>query len=149
REEGGLIKAEPPSWRIDLEEEHDLVEEIARLHGYDNLDPVPLPRERMPRAILTPRQKNTRLAARALAGRGMMETVTWSFMPREAAALFGGGQPELVLANPISSDLDTMRPSILPNLIQAAGRNAARGMADTALFEIGPQFHGGEPGGQK
>ncbi|MFN3077701.1 MAG: phenylalanine--tRNA ligase subunit beta, partial [Alphaproteobacteria bacterium] len=83
------------------------------------------------------------------AGRGMMETVTWSFLPSAQAALFDGGQAGLVLSNPISADLDAMRPSILPNLIAAAGRNAAHDMPDSALFEIGPIFHEEEPGQQK
>lgn len=148
RQDGSLI-ADPPSWRGDLEEEHDLVEEVARLYGYDNITAVPLPRPPMPKPVLTPRQKTVRLVTRGLAARGLLETVTWSFLPRAQAALFGGGSEDRQLANPISSDLDALRPSVLPNLITAAGRNAARGFADLGLFEIGPQFHGGEPGDQK
>lgn len=149
RLENGIIHTTPPSWRVDLVSEHDLVEEIARLHGYDSLEAVPLPRVSMPIPVLTPRQKATRLVARTLAARGLHETVTWSFMYGEHTKAFGGGQHGLRLANPISADLDAMRPSILPNLIEAAGRNAARGIADLGLFEIGPQFHGERPGEQK
>jgi phenylalanyl-tRNA synthetase beta chain len=69
-------------------------------------------------------------------------------MKRETAALFGGGQPELVVSNPIASDLDCMRPSILPNLIEAAGKNARRGFPDVALFEIGPYYKGDQPADQ-
>lgn len=148
RQDASLI-ADPPSWRGDLEEEHDLVEEVARLYGYDNITAVPLPRLPMPKPVLTPRQKTVRLVTRGLAARGLLETVTWSFLPRAQAALFGGGSDDRQLANPISSDLDALRPSVLPNLITAAGRNAARGFPDLGLFEIGPQFHGGEPGDQK
>ncbi|KJS35093.1 MAG: phenylalanyl-tRNA synthetase subunit beta [Rhodospirillaceae bacterium BRH_c57] len=148
RQDASLI-ADPPSWRGDLEEEHDLVEEVARLYGYDNITAVPLPRLPMPKPVLTPRQKTVRLVTRGLAARGLLETVTWSFLPRAQAALFGGGSEDRQLANPISSDLDALRPSVLPNLITAAGRNAARGFPDLGLFEIGPQFHGGEPGDQK
>jgi phenylalanyl-tRNA synthetase beta chain len=145
----GTLVAAPPSWRGDLDEEHDLVEEVARLYGYDNIDAVPLPRLPMPKPVLTPRQKTVRLVTRGMAARGLLETVTWSFLPRAQAALFGGGSDAMQLANPISSDLDALRPSALPNLITAAGRNAARGFADLGLFEIGPQFSGGEPGDQK
>lgn len=147
--DGGALAVQPPSWRLDIEEEHDLVEEVARLNGYDSIPDVPLPRLPMPKPVLTPRQRIMRGVTRALAGRGMLEAVTWSFLPGEQATLFGGGQPELHLANPISADLDVMRPSVLPNLITAAGRNAARGFADVALFEVGPEFFGGEPGQQR
>lgn len=142
------LTVQPPSWRGDLAEEHDLVEEVARLNGYDNLPVTPLPRLSMPKQVLSAAQKSLRLMTRTLVGRGLHETVTWSFLPRAQAVLFGGGQAELVLANPISSDLDAMRPSILPNLATAAGRNAARGFPNLGLFEVGPQFHGGEPGDQ-
>lgn len=145
----GLLQVEPPSWRGDIHAEHDLVEEVIRLHGYDNLPVVSLPREPMPKPILTPSQKRSSQVRRGLAGRGMVETVTWSFLAAAQAKLFGGGAADLTLANPISSDLDVMRPSVLPNLLAAAGRNADRGMRDLALFEIGPQFHGGTQPGQQ
>ncbi len=144
----GVLMVAPPSWRVDVREEHDLIEEAIRLHGFDNVPAVPLPRDPMPAAVLTAPQKRMIAVKRTLATRGMMESVTWSFMPRAWAERFGGGQDAMVLANPISSDLDAMRPSILPNLIAAAGRNAARGFGDVALFEVGPRFHGGEPGEQ-
>jgi phenylalanyl-tRNA synthetase beta chain len=83
-----------------------------------------------------------------LAARGYDEALTWSFLRREWAELFGGGQAELVLTNPIASDLDCMRPSILPNLIEAAEKNARRGFADVALFEVGPLYRGDGPGEQ-
>ncbi|MEO5374048.1 MAG: phenylalanine--tRNA ligase subunit beta [Alphaproteobacteria bacterium] len=144
--EGLLVS--PPSWRPDLEAEHDLVEEAIRIHGYDKVPAVPLPRAPMPSPVLTPAQRRRGFVRRTLAARGMMETVTWSFMPGAEAALFGGGQAALTLANPISADLDAMRPSILPNLLSAARRNAAHDMPDSALFEIGPEFHGDQPGQQ-
>jgi phenylalanyl-tRNA synthetase beta chain len=99
--------------------------------------------------VLTPRQARARIARRALAAQGYAETVTWSFTARKTAALFGGGQESLVLSNPIAAELDCMRPSILPNLIEAAGRNARRGFPDAALFEIGPVFAGDRPGDQR
>jgi phenylalanyl-tRNA synthetase beta chain len=98
-----------------------------------------------PRAVggvLTLRQGRIRTARRALAAAGYQEAVTWSFIARTTAALFGGGDQALVLENPIAAELDCMRPSILPGLIEAAGRNARRGFPDCALFEIGPVFAG-------
>jgi phenylalanyl-tRNA synthetase beta chain len=146
---GALWTVTTPSWRPDVEGEADLVEEVARVHGYDRLPAVALPRhETVTRPAVTPMQNRARWARRALAARGMMEAVTWSFLPHAQAALFGGGRPELQLANPISSELDAMRPSLLPNLIAAAKRNADRGFADLALFEVGPRFHGDMPGEQ-
>ena len=146
-DDGLLIN--PPSWRGDIAAEHDLVEEIIRINGYDNIPSVPLPRSPMPKPVLTASQRRSGWVRRQLASRGLVETVTWSFIPEAQARLFGGGAPEMHLANPISSDLDVMRPSVLPNLIAAAGRNADRGMRDLGLFEIGPQFDGPEPGQQR
>jgi phenylalanyl-tRNA synthetase beta chain len=139
----------PPSWRRDVEGKADLVEEVARIEGYDALPAEPLPEMARPAGgVLSIRQGRMRVARRALAARGYAETITWSFMKRENAVLFGGGQDELVVTNPIASDLDAMRPSILPNLIEAAGRNARRGFADAALFEIGPFYRGDQPSDQ-
>jgi phenylalanyl-tRNA synthetase beta chain len=101
------------------------------------------------RPVLTAAQRRTGWAKRALAARGMVETVTWSFMASAQAPLFGGGKDELKLANPIAAELDMMRPSILPNLILAARRNADRGFRDLALFEIGPQYAGDRPEDQR
>ncbi len=97
------------------------------------------------RPVLNPLQKRMLAARRTLAARGFNEAVTWSFLPEAQAKLFGGGQPELKLANPISSELSDMRPSLLPNLIAAAGRNMARGFADLALFEVGQAYAGDRP----
>jgi phenylalanyl-tRNA synthetase beta chain len=98
--------------------------------------------------VLTARQSRIRAGRRAMAAKGYAETITWSFTKRDTARLFGGGQDELVVTNPIASDLDCMRPSILPNLIEAAGRNARRGFPDVALFEIGPLYRGDQPADQ-
>ncbi|MCC7274302.1 MAG: phenylalanine--tRNA ligase subunit beta [Alphaproteobacteria bacterium] len=138
-----------PSWRGDIEGEADLVEELLRVHGYDAIPVVPLPREHaVTRPALTPAQRRAGHARRALAARGLVEAVTFSFMPGRDAEHFGGVAEALRLVNPISADLDVMRPSILPNLIAAAGRNADRGFADAALFEIGPQYADDTPHGQ-
>ncbi len=140
----------PPSWRRDVEGKADLVEEVARIHGFQHLPETPLPDQGSPsKGVLSPRQTRVRIARRALAALGYAEAVTWSFTRRDIAALFGGGDERLIVDNPIASDLDCMRPSILPNLIQAAARNAARGHADVALFEIGPIYLGDRPGDQR
>src|SRR5665213_2927343 len=143
-------RVQPPSWRRDVEGKADLVEEVARIVGYGDLPDDPLPE--LPRPIgglLTTRQARIRLARRARAAAGYQEAITFSFTARATAALFGGGGERLVLQNPISTDLDCMRPSILPGLIEAAGRNARRGFADCALYEIGPVFAGDEPADQR
>jgi phenylalanyl-tRNA synthetase beta chain len=137
-------KAIVPSWRPDVEGKADIVEQIVRIAGLDRVPPAPLPRlnEGVPPPVLTPLQKRTRLAKRALAALGLREAVTWSFIAKPAAELFGGGKPELALANPIAADLSDMRPSLVPGLVAAAERNARRGFADAALFEVGQIFFG-------
>ncbi len=140
----------PPSWRRDVEGPADLVEEVARIEGYGALPSTPLPDLGAPsKGVLNPRQARVRLARRALAAMGYAEAVTWSFTKQSTAALFGGGDDALRVENPIAADLDCMRPSALPNLIQAAARNAARGHADAALFEIGPIYLSDQPDGQR
>ncbi len=146
----GRFAVGPPSWRADIEGEADLVEEVVRVHGYDKVAPVPMALEgALPPPALTAAQRRVGQARRALAARGMLEAVTWSFTSAERAALFGAEDPALRLANPISADLDVMRPSILPNLIAAAGRNADKGFPDVALFEVGPQYESDAAEGQK
>ncbi len=147
---GSALSVQPPTWRRDVEGKADLVEEITRIAGYGALPSTPLP-EVAPTVggMLSPRQVRMRTGRRALAALGWAEAVTWSFTAREIAELFGGGQDALVLANPIAAELDCMRPSILPTLIEAAGRNAKRGFADVALFEIGPIFAGDRPQDQR
>ncbi|CAN5903279.1 phenylalanine--tRNA ligase subunit beta [soil metagenome] len=136
----------PPSWRRDVEGKADLVEEVARIQGYDALPATALPQIAPPAGgVLTVRQGRVRVARRAMAARGYVETITWSFTAQATAKLFGGGDAKLVVTNPIASDLDCMRPSILPNLIEAACRNARRGFADLAAFEIGPLYRGDAP----
>ena len=133
-----------PSSRPDVFGKADLVEEIVRIAGVDRVAPRPLSRgtEAVAAAILTPLQRRTRQAKRALAVGGLVEAVTWSFVSREQATLFGDGRPNLPLANPIAADLSDMRPSLLPGLIAAARRNAARGQTDLGLFEVGQVFRG-------
>jgi phenylalanyl-tRNA synthetase beta chain len=141
-----IIKVTVPTWRPDVEGKADLVEEIVRIVGVDRVPMTPFPRGDNPRkAVLTVLQSRTRKARRALATRGLVEAVTWSFVSKRQAELFGGGQPELALANPIAADLSDMRPSLIPGLIAAAQRNADRGFGDVALFEVGQIFRGDRP----
>ena len=147
---GKAMTVQPPTWRRDVEGKADLVEEVARIAGYDKLPATPLPElAASPGGVLTTRQGRAVTARRALAALGYAEAVTWSFMDHGLAERFGGGQAALILADPIAPDLDCMRPSILPNLIQAVARNANRGFADVALFEIGPIFAGDRPQDQR
>ncbi len=135
-----------PSWRPDIHGEADLVEEVCRIYGLDNIPPQPLERlTAVPKPVLNPLQKKMLAARRSLAARGFNEAITWAFLPEAQAKLFGGGQPELKLANPISSELSDMRPSLLPNLIAAAGRNMDRGFADLMLAEVGHAYAGDRP----
>lgn len=146
---GSLFSVAVPPWRGDLAEEADLVEEVARIAGFDKIEAVPLPgRPVVARPALSPRQRQARAARRLLAGRGLMEAITWSFTSRALAELFGGGAEALCLANPMSADLDCLRPSVLINLIQAAARNIARGQERPSLFEVGPAYADDTPAGQ-
>jgi len=143
---GKHLKVTVPSWRADVEGKADLVEEIVRIVGVDRIPATPFERGEAPRKpVLTPIQLRTRKAKRALAARGMLEAVTWSFLAKRQAELFGGGNPELALANPIASDLSDMRPSLIPGLAAAAQNNADRGFANVALFEVGQVFRGDRP----
>jgi phenylalanyl-tRNA synthetase beta chain len=140
----------PPSWRGDIVGEADLVEEVLRVKGFDEITPVPLPRETViARAAIDPRRRRLELVRRSLAARGLTEAVTFSFLPTAQAERFGGGQPALRLVNPISADLDQMRPSVLPNLLDAARRNADRGLQEVALYEVGPIYRDDTPEGQE
>ena len=135
-----------PSWRPDVHGEAELVEEVTRIWGLDNIPAQPMERtSAIARPVLNPLQKRMLAARRALASRGFNEAITWAFLAEPQARLFGGGQPELKLANPISSELSDMRPSLLPNLIAAAGRNMDRGFADMMLAEVGHAYAGDRP----
>ncbi len=148
--QGDLYDVGVPSWRRDVDGKADLVEEVARIHGFNAIPATPLPTVTpRPGGVLTAQQAKARAARRALAALGYAEAVTWSFMRQDWATLFGGGADPLVLANPIASELNCMRPSALPNLLEAAGRNAARGLTEAQLFEIGPIYQGLEPNDQK
>jgi phenylalanyl-tRNA synthetase beta chain len=147
--EGG--KAFPPGWRGDIQGRADLVEEIVRIHGFENIPALPVRSDgAVSGGAETVNAARSRKSRSALAARGLYECVTWSFMDEDKARLFGSNDnPALKLTNPISSDLVQMRPSVLPNLIEAAQKNADRGCANAALFEVGPAFTSAAPDGQK
>ena len=146
-------KITAPSWRGDVYVDGgkaDIVEEIIRVIGYDKIEAISV---RSDNAIAdgaeTPQITNVRLSRNALAARGLNECITWSFMPRSIAGHFGSNDNALTLTNPISADLDQMRPSILGNLIAAASSNADKGNGDVKLFEVGPVFPSSKPDGQR
>lgn len=143
------LHVEVPSWRSDVTIAADLVEEILRVEGLDAITSVPLDRAgTLAKPVVDTRQRRRGLARRALAARGLSEAVTFSFIGAEHAVAFGGGSDALKLANPISSELTDMRPSVLPALIAAAVRNGARGFGDVGLFEVGPVYRDATPAGQ-
>ncbi|PWE56116.1 phenylalanine--tRNA ligase subunit beta [Metarhizobium album] len=147
---GARIPVTVPSWRPDVDGKADLVEEVLRIHGVDNIRPAPLSNHAAVNGkILTTLQIRTRAAKRALASRGMLEAVTWSFISEEQAKLFGGGKPTLKLANPIAADMSDMRPSLLPGLLSAAQRNADKGYGDVAIFEVSGTYETDAPEGQR
>src|SRR5499433_3872615 len=144
--QGKKVKVAVPSWRPDVHGKADIVEEVVRIIGVDRVPSTPFERgDTARKPILTPVQQRTRKAKRALATRGIVEAVTWSFVSKPQAELFGGGKTELALANPIAADLSDMRPSLLPGLVASAQKNADRGFADVALFEVGQVFRGVRP----
>ncbi len=148
--DGERVSVTVPSWRPDVDGKADLVEEVMRIHGVDQIRPEPIDKLSSVNArILTTLQVRTRTAKRALASRGMLEAVTWSFIPEDQARLFGGGQRELKLANPIAADMSDMRPSLLPGLLTAAQRNADKGFGDVAIFEVSGTYENDKPEGQR
>jgi phenylalanyl-tRNA synthetase beta chain len=146
---GEILEVSVPPWRNDIVGEACVIEEVVRIHGYERIPTVALERTTaLPQPALSPEQRRRATARRALAARGLVEAITYSFLSSDLAALFGGVADSLRLVNPISADLDVMRPALLPNLIAAVGRNADRGISDGALFEVGPQYAGCGPDGQ-
>ncbi len=138
-----------PSWRNDVETEACIVEELTRVHGFARIPPTPVMRSQaVGGRILSQDQQRRRLVCRAVAALGYLETVSWSFIGAEQASRFAAG-PLVRLKNPLSSEMDTLRPSLLPGLLQAAARNFARKQEWGMLFEVGPRFLGGRPGEQR
>lgn len=148
--EGERLSVSVPSWRPDVFGEADLVEEVVRIHGLHEVVSTPLKKNHaVADPVLNIAQQRQRNSKRVLAARGMLEAVSWSFVSKAEAELFGGGQAELALANPISVEMSDMRPSLLPGLIAATGRNISRGYGDVALFESGQTYQGEKPEEQR
>ncbi len=145
----GPFEVIPPSWRADVHDKADLVEEVVRIYGLDNVPAAAMSRPyAIARAVTTEPQRRASLTRRAVAARGFAEGVHYSFIPRAHAAMFGGADEMRQLENPISADLDSLRPSLIPSLLAAAARNQARGLMHVRLFELGVQFESGQPGAQ-
>ena len=143
---GKTVKVTVPTWRPDVHGSADLVEEVVRIAGLDRVPSTPLPRTLgIARTVLTERQRRARRARRMLGARGLVEAITWSFVRRSDAQLFGGGADALELDNPISTEMSSMRPCLLPGLLTAVQRNRNRGFADAALFELGQAYRGDSP----
>ena len=147
--EGDTWAVASPSWRNDIDGEADLVEEVLRIKGYDSIPPVSVSRAGSIKPALSQLQRRVRQTRRLLATRGLDECVTWSFLSADKAKMFGGGRDELKLDNPITEEHSDMRPSLLPNLLTASARNAARGVSDLGFCEVGPQFKDDTPKGQQ
>ncbi len=148
--DGDVLNVAVPDWRPDIHGKQDFVEEIVRIFGFEHVKSVPLERLNVAgKPVLSMLQDKTMRSRRVLAARGMKEAVTYSFIPQDHAKMFGGGADELVLSNPISVEMSTMRPSLLPNLLAASARNAGRGITDQAMFEVGQVFLGAENTDQK
>lgn len=130
----------PPSWRPDVMQSIDVVEEISRIYGYDHLPAVKLP----PKTVsqLSPIQTGAVVARHGLAARGYHEVITWSMVSSEEFSHFGGVGKDLEIANPITVDLMYMRPSVLPHLLRAVQKNIDHGQCPLSLFEVGPQYDG-------
>jgi len=141
-------KISVPSWRWhDVSLPADLVEEIVRIYGLDNLPDAPMRAETLPIGSLLPNQKREVAVRRALAERGLNQAITWSFMDSKLAKYFGS--KGVKLSNPIASDLDELRPSLVPNLLSAVKRNQDTGVQDVQLFEVGPEFYSDKCGEQR
>lgn len=144
-DKGNKVEAISPTWRGDIEFEADLVEEVVRMIGLDNIPATSMPSDEFPKQTLTAKQQRAVVVKHELASRGMYETVTWSFTDSKLCQPFRKGREPVLLMNPIASELDEMRPSVLPNLLLAAHNNIARGDTNISLFEVGPEFYGRRP----
>ena len=144
KSDGNLFSVVRPTWRSDISGSHDLVEEVLRIYGYDKLPEIALPRPNGVHGILQPKQRREVSVRRAMANRGGCQTITWSFMSSKDAVPFRI-KDAVLIANPISADLNEMRPNLLPNLVSAARSNITKGTFDGCLFEVGPQFFGFKP----
>ena len=142
------FKIEIPSWRPDVKQDIDIIEELIRIKGFDKISLIHPERKRS-RETLNFKQKLFHLSQRAVASKGYLEAVTWSFTDSRIDKQFSQGKKEIEILNPISSDLNVLRRSIFSNLIIYLKKNQDRGYPDLSLFEIGPTFSGNKPGEQQ
>ncbi len=145
---GKKIKVLPPSWRPDIKEDIDLIEELIRIKGFDKILLIHPERKRS-RETLNFKQKLFHLSQRAVANKGYLEAITWSFTDSRIDKQFAQEKKEIQITNPISSDLNVLRRSIFSNLSICMKKNQDRGYLDLSLFEIGPTFFGNKPGEQQ
>jgi len=144
---GKKIKVLAPSWRPDIKEDIDLIEELTRIKGYDKV-PLINPEKENIKDTLNYKQKLFHFFQRSVASKGFTEAVTWSFTDSKINTLFSELKTEIKLSNPISTDLDVLRSSLYSNLMISAKKNIHRNFEDLMLFEIGPVFKGSKPGEQ-
>ncbi len=142
------LKIEVPSWRPDINQEVDLIEELIRIKGFKNIKLIE-PEKKRENETLDYKQKLFHLSQRSLASKGFIETVTWSFTDSKIDKQFSKGEKEIPILNPISSDLNVLRRSIFSNLAIHLKKNQDRGYEDLSIFEIGPTFLGKNPGEQQ
>jgi len=146
---GGELVLTVPTWRNDITIAEDITEEVARIYGYDKIAAVPLPLPHIREPAVRVEQKRESMVRRSCAQLGLNEVISFSFMNSKHVDAFLENKSRVELSNPISSDLNIMRPSIVPNLLQMVQKNQARGSNSTALFEVGPVFYGDIPGQQQ
>ena len=142
------LKVEVPSWRPDILQDVDLIEELIRIKGFDKIKLIE-PEKKRVKETLNFKQKIFHLSQRSLASKGYLEAITWSFTDSNVDKLFSSGEKEIKIYNPISSDLDVLRRSIFSNLSIYLKKNQDRGNEDLSFFEIGPVFFGKNPGEQQ
>ena len=147
KKKGKLLIIDVPSWRPDIHGDIDLVEEIIRIKGFDNIQSIEPEKKRI-KPTLNFFQRNFHLAQRSVASKGYLETITWSFTDEKLNKIFKENYQEAKIINPISSDLNVLRSSLYPNLIHVLNKNIDRGFEEQSLFEIGPLFKGNKPGQQ-
>jgi phenylalanyl-tRNA synthetase beta chain len=143
-----ILKVEIPSWRPDLTQDIDLIEELIRIKGFDKIELIE-PKKKRSKDTLNFNQKLFHLSQRALASKGYLEAITWSFTDSKIDKQLTKGEKEIKIFNPISSDLDVLRRSIFSNLIIYLKKNHDRGIEDLSFFEVGPVFFGKKPGEQQ
>ena len=148
KKEKKLLTLKVPSWRPDIEQEIDIIEELVRIHGYDKIQIVE-PEKSRKKPTLNNKQRLFHFLQRSMASKGFLETITWSFTDSKINQIFLENNKEINIVNPISADLNVLRSSIFSNLIIYLNKNLDRGFKDISLFEIGPIFLGSQPGQQE